>query len=287
VRLVVTGAAGGLGRAFLQHVPPHHQVHAFTHDDMDVGDHDAVMRTIPLLRPDAIVHLAAFTQVDACETDPARATRDNALGAQHAALAARACGAAIVLVSTDYVFDGKKGAPYDEMDAPLPISVYGRTKLAGEGFVRHLVPEHFVVRTSYVYGAGDDYASGALERLRKGESAGGIRDRIGSPTFVGHLADRLLPLLLTGRFGTYHLAGSEPACWFDVLERVRAIGGLPGTVEPQELASLGLVAPRPANSSIASAFLEHVGIEPLPGLDEAVAEWIGSASVGASSGGPG
>ena len=111
----------------------------------------------------------------------------------------------------------------------------------------------------------------------QGESAGGIRDRTGSPTFVRHLADRLLPLLLTGRFGTYHLAGSEPACWFDVLERARAIGGLPGTVEPQEFASLGLVAPRPANSAMASAYLEHIGIEPLPGLDEAVAEWIGAA----------
>jgi dTDP-4-dehydrorhamnose reductase len=277
VRLVVTGAAGGLGRVFLQQIPPHHQVHAFTHDELDVGDRDAVMQTIPLLHPDAIVNLAAFTKVDACEGDTARATRDNALGAQHVALAARACGGAILHVSTDYVFDGMKGLPYDEMDAPHPLSAYGRTKLAGEGFVRHLVPEHYIVRTSYVYGAGDDYASGAVERLRKGESAGGIRDRVGSPTYVRDLADRILPLLLTGRFGTYHIAGSEPACWFDVLERARVIGGLPGSVEPQELASLGLAAPRPANSALASAYLEHIGIEPLPGLDAAVAGWIGSA----------
>ena len=185
------------------------------------------MQTIPPVRPDAVLNFAALTHVDGCETDPARATRDNALGAQHVALAARACGAAVLHVSTDYVFDGMKGAPYDEMDATHPLSVYGRTKLAGEAFVRQLVPEHFIVRTSYVYGAGDDYASGALERLRRGESAGGIRDRIGSPTFVGHLASRLLPLLLTGRFGTYHVAGSEPACWFDVLERARTIGGSP------------------------------------------------------------
>ncbi len=143
--------------------------------------------------------------------------------------------------------------------------MYGRTKLAGEGFVRRLVPEHFIVRTSYVFGAGDDYASGALERLAPGEvgraaSATGSGRRRSSD----HLAERLLPLVLTGRFGTYHLAGSEPACWFDVLERARAIGGLPGTVEPQEMASLGLAAPRPANSAIASAYLEHIGIEPLP-----------------------
>jgi dTDP-4-dehydrorhamnose reductase len=283
VRLVVTGASGGLGRAFLAQVPPHHEVHAFPHAELDVGDRDEVMRTIPLVRPDAVLNFAAFTSVDGCETDPARAARDNALAAQHVALAARTCGATVVHVSTDYVFDGMKGAPYDEMDATHPLSVYGRTKLAGEAFVRELVPEHLIVRTSYVYGAGDDYASGALERLRRGGSAGGIRDRIGSPTFVGHLASRLLPLLLTGRFGTYHVAGSEPACWFDVLERARTIGGLSGTVEPQEMASLGLIAPRPANSAITSAYLEHAGIEPLPSLDAAVAEWIGGAPAQATA----
>ena len=278
MRLVVTGAAGGLGRAFIAQIPAHHEVRALSRSDLDVGDRDAAMRTIPLLRPGAVLNFAAFTSVDGCERDPGRATRDNALAAQNIALAARACGAVVLHVSTDYVFDGMKGAPYDELDATHPLSVYGRTKLAGEAFVRQLVPEHFIVRTSYVYGAGDDYASSALERLRRGESAGGIRDRIGSPTFVGHLASRILPLLLTGRFGTYHLAGSEPACWFDVLERARTIGGLRGTVEPQEMASLGLVAPRPANSAMTSAYLEHVGVDPLPGLDAAIAEWIGEAA---------
>jgi dTDP-4-dehydrorhamnose reductase len=261
-------------------MPEHHQVHAFTHAELDVGDHDAVMQAIPPLGPDAILNLAAHTQVDACETDPALAARDNALGAQHAALAARTCGAVLLHVSTDYVFDGTKGASYDELDAPNPLSTYGKTKLAGEGFVRHLLPEHFVVRTGFVFGAGDDYASGAVERLRRGESAGGIRDRTGSPTFVRHLAARLLPLLLTRRFGTYHIAGPEPASWFQVLERARAIGGLSGTVQPQEVASLGLVAARPENSSLASAFLEHVGIEPFPPLDDAVAEWLASTPRG-------
>jgi dTDP-4-dehydrorhamnose reductase len=280
VRLVVTGAGGGLARAFLEQLPTHHQVHAFAHAELDVGDHDAAMRTIPPLHPDAVINLAAYTRVDACETDPARAVRDNALGAQHVALAARACGAVVLHVSTDYVFDGSKGAAYDELDEPNPISVYGRTKLAGERFVRHLVPDHFVVRTSYVFGAGDDYASGALERLRRGEEAGGIADRTGSPTFVRHLAARLLPLLLTNRFGTYHLAGAEPACWFDVFERARAIGDLPGTVRRQEVDSLGLEAPRPRNSAIASAYLDHIGIEPFPALDAAVRDWLAATVEG-------
>ena len=279
MKLVVTGAGGGVARAFLAQLPPHHRVHAFTRAELDVGDHDAAMRTIPPLHPDAVINLAAFTQVDGCEADPARAVRDNTLGPQHVALAARSCGAVVMHVSTDYVFDGSKGAPYDELDEPNPLSVYGRTKLEGERFVRHLVPEHFIVRTGYVYGAGDDYASVALARLRRGEDAGGIGDRIGSPTYVVHLATRLLPLLLTNRFGTYHLAGAEPACWFDVLERVRSIGDLPGTVRRQEVASLGLAAARPANSSMVSVYLDHAGLEPLPGFDDAVRDWLASSVV--------
>lgn len=278
MRLVVTGAGGGLGRAFLGQIPGHHQVHAFTHAALDVGDHDAVMQAIPPLGPEAILNFAAQTQVDACEKDPALAARDNALGAQNAALAARACGAVLLHVSTDYVFDGTKGAPYDELDTPHPLSAYGRSKLAGEGFVRNLLAEHFVVRTGFVFGAGDDYASQAVERLRRGEPVGGIRDRTGSPTFVRHLAERLLPLLLSGRFGTYHLAGSEPTCWFDVLERACAIGALSGTVQPQEVASLGLRAARPENSSLVSVFMEHLGIESFPSLDDAIAEWLASTA---------
>ena len=274
MRLLVTGAGGGLGRAFLAQVPEHHEVHAFAHAALDVGDHDAVMRTIPLAEPDAVLHLAAFTSVDGCETDPSRAARDNALGTQHVALAARACGAILLHVSTDYVFDGTKGAPYDELDDPSPLSVYGRSKLAAEGFVRDLIAEHVIVRTGYVFGAGDDYASRAIAGLRRGETVGGIHDQVGSPTFVHHLASRLVPLVLARRFGTYHVAGPEPASWFDVLSRARAIGDLPGRVEPQEAAALGRPAPRPANSSLASVYLAHVGIEPLPGIDEALAAFL-------------
>lgn len=274
MRLVVTGAGGGLGRAFLACAPVHHRVHAFTHGELDVGDHEAVMRTVPALAPEAILHLAAFTDVDGCETDPARASRDNALGTQHVALAARACGAILLYVSTDYVFDGSKGAPYDELDPPNPLSVYGRSKLAGERFVRDLVPEHVILRTGQLFGAGTDYVSGAVERLRAGQTVGGIADRVGSPTFVPHLASRILPLLLTGRFGTYHLAGSQATTWCDLLRRTCAMGDLPGDVEPQEAASLGLAAPRPANAALTSAYLPHLGIEPLPSLDDAIAELL-------------
>ena len=274
MKVLVTGAGGGLGRAFLAHLPSHHQVVALTHTELDVGDHAAVRATVPLLAPDVVVNLAAFTAVDANESDPERAFRDNALGPQNLALAARECGAVLMHVSTDYVFDGTKGVPYDETDTPAPLSVYGRSKLAGERFVRDLLPASFVVRVGHVYGGGSDYLTKAARRLMNGEPAGGLTDRIGSPTYVGHLAERLLPLVLTGRFGTYHLAGLQPSSWFEVLTRLRELGGFAGEVQPQRAQDLALPAPRPVDCSLSSVFIGELGLAPMPSLDHGLSEFL-------------
>ncbi len=277
MRLVVTGSGGAVARAFLAEVPGHHDVHPFAHAELDVGDHHAVMQRVVPVKPDAIVNLAAMTRVDDCETEREEAYRSNTIGPHNLALAARRCGAVLLHVSTDYVFDGEKGSPYDELDRPNPISVYARTKLGGEVMVRRHVPEHFVVRTGWLFGGGNDHLSRTVAAMREGESGRALADRVGTPTFVRHLAERLLPLVLTERFGTYHLAGPEPASWFDVLTRIRFLEGLPVSVERQEVQDLDLPAARPANSALTSLFTEDLGVGPLPSLDVALKEFIDGA----------
>jgi dTDP-4-dehydrorhamnose reductase len=272
MRIAVTGSGGGVGRAFLRSAPAHHDVTAFTHDDLPVEDRHQVMRALAAAEPEAILHLAAMTAVDGCEQDPERAFAMNALGTRNVALAGREVGAVVVYLSTDYVFDGEKEAAYHEFDRTNPRSVYGASKLAGEAEVRRHAGEHLVVRTSWLFGGGDDYVSRALGQLAAGETAGGVVDRTGTPTFVPHLAGLLPRLIVSGIRGTVHVAGPETTTWFDLLERAKRLGGLTGEVVEQKSADLGLPAPRPSNSALKSLVLseEHA----LPPLDDAIRDHL-------------
>jgi dTDP-4-dehydrorhamnose reductase len=180
----------------------------------------------------------------------------------------------VLHVSTDYVFDGAKDGAYDEADEPAPLSVYGRSKLLGERHVRAALAEHFVVRTAFVFGGGTDHLSTQVARLRAGQDAAAIADRVGSPTYVRHLAERLIPLVLTARYGTYHLAGPEPTTWFDLILRCKELGGLGGDVIPQRADDLRLPAVRPRQSALTSVLLENLSIPAMPPLDDALRDLL-------------
>jgi dTDP-4-dehydrorhamnose reductase len=271
MRIAVTGAGGGLGRAFLEHARDRHDVHPFTRQELDVRSFEATMAAIVPLEPDLIMHFAAMTAVDACEADPQRAADTNVGGSFNVAAAAREARASLVAISTDYVFDGDKGEPYDEDDAENPVSVYGLTKHAGEWVAAATAPDALIVRTAWVYGAGDDYFSRAVKRLKDGEEVGAITDLFGSPTHVAHLAERLLPLFTGGVRDVVHLAGSETVSWHGALARAKELGDLPGEVVAQKADELARPARRPVSSALASVVLdEDSGVPPMPPLDEGI-----------------
>jgi dTDP-4-dehydrorhamnose reductase len=278
VRIAVTGAGGGLGTAFLERGTLGHDVVPFTHAELPVEQADAVLRAVKDVRPDAVLHLAAMTSVDGCQRNPAAARMVNVEGTVTVARAAREVGAVLVALSTDYVFDGEKEEPYDEEDEPGPVNVYGWSKLRAERAVRSVGGDWIILRTSWVFGGEGEFVRRSVERLAGGNEAAAIVDQVGTPTYVGHLAERLVPVIESGHRGVVHLAGPEPSTWFDVLARARSLGGLPGDVVEQKADELDRPARRPRNSALTSVVLPGTDVPSMPPLDEGIREVL--ASVG-------
>ena len=244
MRILVTGAGGMLGHDVVRAAEfVNHEVVGLAHADLDVTDARAVRDAIVRARPDAVVNCAAWTDVDGAESDPAGAELLNGRAAGVVAAAAAEAGASIVQPSTDYVFDGEKREPYVESDRPAPLSVYGATKLAGEHAVAGANERHYVVRTSWLFGASG--ANFVETMLRLGRELGEVvvvRDQIGCPTYTGHLADALVRLLEGDDFGLHHIAGGGECSWFDFAVEIFEQAG----VECRTLSCTTDDFPRPA-----------------------------------------
>jgi dTDP-4-dehydrorhamnose reductase len=267
VKVLVTGAGGQLGVDLRRGFAPltQHQVTAAGRSALDVGDRDAVLATVSALRPDVILHAGAWTAVDACESDPDRAFRVNALGTRHVAEAARKVGAHVVYVSTDYVFDGTATAPYTEWDRPNPQSVYGRSKLAGEAELIGALPGATVVRTSWVCGAhGANMVKTILRLAGERDELAFVDDQHGCPTFTEDLALMITGLGLDRRPGVFHVTNQGPTTWYQFARDVVAAAGL-ARVNVRPIATADLIPPRPArrpaNSVLDNAALRLSGID--------------------------
>jgi dTDP-4-dehydrorhamnose reductase len=276
VRVLVTGAGGQLGRDVVAACrAAGDEVAAAGHADLDVADRSQVLGALGDTRPDVVVHCAAWTAVDACETDPDRAFRDNALAVRHVAEACRRTGAHLVHLSTDYVFDGTKDAPYTEWDEPGPASVYGRSKLAGE---HEAGPDATIVRTSWVCGAhGSNMVKTVLRLAGTHGRLAFVDDQRGCPTFTADLAPLLRRLGVERRPGLFHATNAGAVSWFGFVQAIMAAAGFdPGRVDPITTAQLQppRPAPRPANSVLDNQALRLSGLPALRDFHEPLAELV-------------
>ncbi|MFP3897444.1 MAG: dTDP-4-dehydrorhamnose reductase, partial [Anaerolineales bacterium] len=221
----ITGSRGQLGSA-LQRISVEHEVLGLVRPMHDITDMDAIGMAIREFVPDIVIHAAAMTDVDGCERDPEAARRVNVLGTRNVAVAAQQVDAKLVYISTDYVFDGRKAAPYWEYDDVNPLSVYGRTKWLGEEIVRRFSSRYYIVRTAWLYGEGEDNFVGTVLRLaRERGSLHMVTDEVGSPTFVLDLAQAILKLLETFAYGTYHLSNAGTCSRYQWAREILDIAG--------------------------------------------------------------
>lgn len=266
MRILITGAGGQLGHevARVFAAEDHHEVVPCPRGLLDLRDRDSVLGAITSLAPNAIVHAAAWTAVDACQDDPDRAFAVNALGTRHVADAARRVGATVCYISTDYVFDGTASMPYDEWSPTNPMSVYGRSKLAGEG---ELDPDATVVRTSWLCGAhGANFVRTMIRLASANEDpVRVVSDQRGSPSFAADVAGGIARLVVARLPGVFHVTNQGQAGW-DELARATftAVGADADRIVPISTAEYAARAPRPPNSVLDNAALRLMGLPLLP-----------------------
>lgn len=274
MRLMITGAAGMLGRTLVRRLAGH-DILGVDLNDLDLADAAAVRRTVADFRPDAVLHCAAMTAVDRCESEPEAAYRNNALATANVAAACGRAGARLVAFSTDYVFSGNLDRPYHEWDEPSPLGVYGRTKLAAERAVAAHCPDHLVCRLAWLYGdGGPSFLHTMLRAAREGR--GPIRvvtDQIGNPTSADAVADRVVLLLDSPLAGVAHLTCEGEASWHEFAREIFAVWGLNPDLRPCSSSEYARPAPRPANSRLDKMALRLAGMPDMPHWRQALRDF--------------
>ncbi|HZS62160.1 MAG TPA: dTDP-4-dehydrorhamnose reductase [Gemmatimonadaceae bacterium] len=281
--VVVIGANGQLGADLMAACAVRgRRAVGLTHTDIELTNAGSVWSALDHTAPDLIVNTAAMHNVDACERDPSHAFAVNAVGARHLAQAAEHRGATLVHVSTDYVFDGRKGQPYVETDAARPLNAYGVSKLAGEHFVTTLAPKHFVVRTSGLYGANPSRAkAGGLNfvrlMLKLAKEKGRVRvvtDEVVTPTYTADLAEQILDLAETTAYGTYHATSGGACSWNEFAREIFRCAAPDTVVEDASAADFPRPVARPLYSVLDNAGLRRLGIDRMADWRDALSRYL-------------
>jgi dTDP-4-dehydrorhamnose reductase len=276
MKIIVTGANGQLGTELVSALGAH-DVYPVDIEELDITDFAEVMRQVSAFRPDLVIHGAAYTDVDGAELNSDIAYKVNAMGTQNLVAAAHDAGATILYVSTDFVFDGSKGEPYHEFDDVNPLGVYGRSKLAGERYVTMLTNRAYICRTAWLYGRrGHNFVKTMLKLAEAGGTVRVVDDQVGSPTYAADLAQKLIEIGLSGRFGLYHTTNGGQASWYDFAERIFELAGIKVDLQPITSAEFKRPARRPSFSVLRNLSLELQGMEPMRDWDQALRDYFSS-----------
>ncbi|NIM06252.1 MAG: dTDP-4-dehydrorhamnose reductase [Armatimonadetes bacterium] len=276
MKVLVTGAKGMLGTDLCARLGKQHEVIPLDLPELDVTETASVFARLEATRPEMVIHCAAYTHVDGCERDPAQAFRVNSFGTWNVASACQKIDAALTYISTDFVFDGEKGEPYDEFDKTNPISVYGRSKLAGEEVIRALLSRYLIIRSAWLFGVhGKNFVRTVLHRAKEEDTVKVVADQMGCPTFTVDLAEAVAGLLESPLFGIYHITNSGACSWAQFAQEILRQAGLSAQVVPIAAAEWDSPTRRPKDSRLRHLALEMQGRDNLRFWQEALADFLG------------
>lgn len=245
--------------------------------ELDITKLNEVLNFTEGLKPDIIINCAAYTNVDKCESDMDNAFKVNAIGARNLAISVEKIGGKLVHVSTDYVFNGRGNIPFKEYDIPAPISVYGKTKLLGEQYVREYCSKYFIVRTAWLYGKyGKNFVYTIMNAAKEKGHLDVVDDQRGNPTNVEDLAHHILKIALTEEYGIYHCTGEGECSWYDFACEIVKYAGINCTISPVTSDRLNRVAKRPAFSSLDNMMLRATVGDQMRNWEKALKAFIES-----------
>jgi dTDP-4-dehydrorhamnose reductase len=275
MKVLIAGAGGQLGRA-LQTCLTGHEIIALAHSRLDVTRFEDTMEAVTAHRPDFVINAAAYTNVDGAESDHAGAYKLNSVAPRNLSIASSELGVPLVHVSTDYVFDGLADRAYHEFDRTNPLSVYGKSKLAGELAVAAHNNRHYIVRTSWLYHTeGENFPKAMLAQSKRAEVRV-VCDQHGSPTYAPHLVMAIAKLMKTGAYGTYHLAGNGAASRFEMTRKLYQLLGIGAVALPAATAAFPRPAPRPRYSVLTTVQEPEIL---LPPWEDGLAEFAAASAL--------
>lgn len=259
MRILITGSTGQLGRE-LRKVLCENDLLTPTHNEIDIRDVQIIPKIIEL-KPEIIIHTAAYTDVDGCEENQDLAWEVNSIGTRNVATAAEELKAKLFYISTDYIFDGRKSEPYIETDKPNPLNVYGKTKLSGENLVKDICSRFSIIRTSWLYSnSGKNFVNAILHLAKVKEEIKVVNDQIGSPTYAKDLAYVIKRLISSENYGIYHASGEGECSWYDFAQQIVKFSSFGTEIIPIKTCEISRAARRPYYSVLSNARLRKVSI---------------------------
>lgn len=275
MKFTIFGGTGMLGHDLLKALGKSHEVVSFGSKDMDITDLDAVYAQIKINRPDVVINTAALTDVDKCELEPDLAFRVNAMGPKNIAIACGDHNVKMVHISTDYVFDGTKGEPYTEFDRVNPINNYGRSKAAGEDFVRTLARKHAIIRTAWVFGEKrSHFVDYVANSLMSGDEITAVQDMISSPTYAHDLAEAVIKIAMSNEAGTFHAANKGYCSRVQMVEEIMKIMRKTSKLVVVNQSQWKRPAKRPVFSALKNYHMGLVNIDEMAGWRDALKRYI-------------